>query len=85
MNIKGNVNLQCSRDVIKWGEEEKRLFVFLRNVCPSSSLVLSVEKKPLVLKFSEIKSVLSQVVAAVVFRRNFKLNLLKAKLMFTAC
>lgn len=61
------------------------MFVFPRSVCLSSSLVLNVGKKLLELKFSESKSVLLQVVVAVVFKRNFKLNLLRAKLTFIAC
>jgi hypothetical protein len=44
-----------------------------------------VEKKLLELKFSERKVALWQVAAAVAFRKNFKLSLLKVKLTFTVC
>ena len=44
-----------------------------------------MEKKQLELKFSERKAALWGVVAAVAFRKNFKLSLLKVKLTFTAC
>jgi hypothetical protein len=44
-----------------------------------------VEKKLLELNFSERKVALWQVAAAVAFRKNFKLSLLKAKLTFTVC
>jgi hypothetical protein len=44
-----------------------------------------VEKKPLELKFSEMKAVLWQGAAVVAFRKTFKSSLPKVKLTFTAC
>ena len=44
-----------------------------------------MEKKLLELKFLERKVALWRVAAAVAFRKNFKLNLRKVKLTFTAC
>jgi hypothetical protein len=40
------------RRLLVWGEEGRKLFTFLKNVYPSSSLAQNVEKKRLGLRFS---------------------------------
>jgi hypothetical protein len=76
--------LRCRR-LLLWAEEDAKLFVSPRSVCQSSSLALSVEKKRSELKFSEKKVAPWWAAAAVAFRKNSKLSLLKVKLTFTAC
>jgi hypothetical protein len=58
--------------MVQWGEEGKKWFVSLRNVCQNFSLALGAAKKLLELKFSERKVALWQVAVAVVFRKNFQ-------------
>jgi hypothetical protein len=76
--------LRCRR-LLRWAEEDAKLFVSLRSVCQSSSLAPSVEKKRLELKFSEKKAAPWRAAAAVAFKKNSRLSLLKVKLTFTAC
>jgi hypothetical protein len=58
--------------MLRWGEEEKRLFASPRNVCQNFSLALNVEKKRFEFKFLERRVVLWQVAVVVGFRKNFK-------------
>ena len=73
------------RRLLRWGEEGKKWFVSLRNICPSSSLALNVERKRLELKFLEREVALLWVAVAVAFMKNFQLSLFKAKSTFTVC
>jgi len=61
------------------------LFISPRSVCPSFSLALNVVKKQCAWIFLETKVAPSWVAAAAAFRKNFQLNLRKAKLTFTVC
>ena len=70
---------------MSWGEEGKKLFIFQKNVCLNSSLALDAEKKPFALKLPEKTDILLQTAVVAVLRKNFKLDLLRAKLTFTAC
>ena len=69
----------------KWGEEGKKLFIFQRNGCLSSSLAPNAEKKPSEWIFYGKKLAPLLAVAAAVCRRNSQLNQHKEKLTFTAC
>ena len=68
-----------------WGEEGKKLFIFQRNVYQNSSLAQHAEKKRLKLKLLEKTVMLLHNVVAAVLKKNFQLNMHKAKLTFTAC
>ena len=73
------------RRLLYWGEEGKKLFIFQRNVYLNSSLAQDAEKKQLEWKFSEKMVIPLHNAAAAVLKKNFQLNLHKAKLTFTAC
>ena len=62
-----------------WGEEGKKLFIFLKNVCLNFSLAQHAEKKRLKLNYLEKTAMLLHNVAAAVSRKNFQLNMHKAK------
>lgn len=82
--------LECRdiRDVeglVRWGEEEEKLFVYLRRSCLNSSLVLGVAKRLCELKSFAMKAVLSRVAVAVGSKTSSQSNLHKARLTFIAC
>jgi len=68
-----------------WGEEEKKLSIFQRNVYLNSFLAHDVEKRQLKLKYLEKMLMLFRNAVAVVLRKNFPSNRLRVKLTFTAC
>ena len=68
-----------------WGEEGKKLFIFLRNVYLNSSHAQHAEKKLLKLKLPEKTVMQLHNAVAAVLKKNFQLNMRKAKLTFTAC
>ena len=51
------MNAVCIQKVLLWGEEDVKLFIFPRNGCLSSFLVLDVGRKPFELRFFEKRDV----------------------------
>ena len=68
-----------------WGEEGKKLYIFLRNVYLNSSHAQHVERKLLKLKSPERIVMLLHSAVVAVLRKSFQLSMHRAKLTFIAC